>query len=256
MSLQARAQAAERAARQAGEMLRHHGRLQIREKAANDFVTEMDERSEKLLRETLLSQFPEDGFFGEEGGGEENVRGRWIVDPIDGTQSFMRGHHGYTVSIAYEQNGELAIGCVYAPDTDEMFLAVRGQGATLNGAPIHVSDIADPKHALVHLGYGHRVPKNFERTVKLLPDILARVSDIRRYGSAAYALCCLACGRSEIFFELGLKYYDVAAGAVILQEAGGRVGGWCEGDDCLRGGSMLATNGLLHSFMQDMLRGE
>ena len=134
---------------------------------------------------------PEDGFFGEEGRRRGNVRGRWIVDPIDGTQSFMRGHHGYTVSIAYEQNGELAIGCVYAPDTDEMFLAVRGQGATLNGAPIHVSDIADPARAGAS---GLRPPRaeELERTVKLLPDILARVSDIRRYGSAAYALCCLA----------------------------------------------------------------
>ena len=256
MTLREKALLAEKAARTAGEMLLNHPHTPARHKAENDFVTEMDVKSEELIRSILLDACPDDGFFGEEEGGNEIADGRWIVDPIDGTQSFMRGHHGYTVSIAYEQNGELAIGCVYAPDTDEMFLAVRGQGATLNGAPIHVSDIADPKHALAHLGYGHRVPKNFERTVKLLPDILARVSDIRRYGSAAYALCCLACGRSEIFFELGLKYYDVAAGAVILQEAGGRVGGWREGEDCLRGGSMLATNGLLHSFMQDMLRGE
>ena len=256
MTLQARAQAAERAARQAGEMLRHHGKMQIREKAANDFVTEMDERSEKLIREALLGQFPEDGFFGEEGGGDENVHGRWIVDPVDGTQSFMRGHHGYTISIAYELDGELVIGCVYAPDTDELFLAVHGQGATLNGAPIHVSDVADPKHALAHLGYGHRVPKNFERTMKLLPNILAHISDIRRYGSAAYALCCVACGRSEIFFELGLGVYDIAAGVVILREAGGRATGWEPDEDFLHTGNILASNGRVHDFMQGMLRGE
>ena len=253
MDIQSRADAAQKIAREAGEMLRHHGKIKIREKAANDFVTEMDVRSETMIREALLGQFPEDEFFGEEGGGARVSKGRWIVDPIDGTQSFMRGHHGYCISIAYEHEGALVLGCVYAPDTDEMFLAIRGEGATLNGQPIHVSDIADPAQALAHLGYGHRVTADRKRTMLLLPDLFDKISDIRRFGSAAYALCCVACGRSEIFFELGLKIYDIAAGIVIVEEAGGRIGGWLPDEDCRLTGNILATNTLLHDFMLEQL---
>lgn len=253
MDIQARAEAAQKIAREAGEMLRHHGKIKIREKAANDFVTEMDVRSENMIRDALLRQFPEDEFFGEESGGARVSRGRWIVDPIDGTQSFMRGHHGYCISIAYEHEGALALGCIYVPDTDEMFLAIRGKGATLNGQPIHVSDIAEPAQALAHLGYGHRVTADRERTTKILPGLFERISDIRRYGSAAYALCCVACGRSEIFFELGLKIYDIAAGVVIVEEAGGQISGWTTDEDCRLTGNILATNSLLHSFMLGQL---
>lgn len=128
MDWAARALAAERAARSAGEMLVHHGALRFTEKAENDFVTELDPKSEKMIREILLSEFPEDAFYGEEGGGAEHAHGRWIVDPIDGTQSFLRGQHGWCISIAYEYEGELVVGCVYAPDVDELFLAVRGKG--------------------------------------------------------------------------------------------------------------------------------
>ena len=145
-------------------------------------------------------------------------------------------------------DGEMQIGCVYIPDTDEMFCAIRGEGATLNGEPIHVSEIADPHQAIAHLGYGHRCKPDRDRTMRLLPGLFDRISDIRRFGSAAYALCCVACGRSEIFFELGLHIYDVAAGAVILREAGGRVTGWTADADW-REGQILATNGLLHDFM-------
>lgn len=253
MDIHARAEAAQAVARKVGQMLRHHGKLQVRAKADNDFVTEMDTKSEECIRGELLSRFPEDAFFGEEGGGETASNGRWIVDPIDGTQSFMRGHHGYVISIAYECEGQLVMGCVYMPDNDEMYLAIRGKGATMNGQPIHVSDIDNPRQAIAHLGYGHRVTADRERTMRLLPALFERISDIRRYGSAAYALCCVACGRSEIFFELGLHIYDIAAGIVILEEAGGRATGWIPGEDCKVTGNILATNGHLHDFMVEQL---
>ena len=253
MNLHARAEAAQRAAREAGEMLRHHGALNIRAKADNDFVTEMDVRSENMIRAALLGQFPDDEFFGEESGGASVSRGRWIVDPIDGTQSFMRGHLGWAISIAYEHDGELVIGCIYAPMLDELYLAIRGEGATLNGEPIHVSDISDPHQAIAHLGYGHRVVEDRCRTMAILPGLFEHISDIRRYGTAAYALCCVACGRSEIFFELGLYIYDIAAGLVILQEAGGRCSGWPGEGDCRQTGNILATNGHLHDFMTEQL---
>lgn len=253
MNLHIRAEAAQRAAREAGEMLRNRGNLNVRAKADNDFVTEMDVRSENLIRTALLGQFPEDEFFGEESGGASESRGRWIVDPIDGTQSFMRGHHGWAISIAYEHDGELVLGCIYAPEHDEMFLAIRGEGATLNGEPIHVSDISDPHQAIAHLGYGHRIIEDRRRTMALLPNLFDRISDVRRLGSAAYALCCVACGRSDIFFELGLHIYDIAAGLVIVEEAGGKCSGWPGEADCRFTGNTLVTNGILHDFMREQL---
>lgn len=254
MDIHARAKAAEAIARKAGEMLLHHGKLQVRVKADNDFVTEMDVRSESMIREALLGQFPEDGFYGEESGTTADAAGRWIVDPIDGTQSFMRGHHGYTISIAYEYKGELVLGCVYYPDCDEMFLGIRGEGSTMNGLPIHVSEISNPREALVHFGYGHRVVEDRLRMMKIFPNLLEKISDVRRYGSAAYALCCVACGRSEAFFERSLNLYDIAGGLVILEEAGGKSSGWPGEGHCTETGNVLFTNGLVHDFMLEQLK--
>ncbi|MDY3027208.1 MAG: inositol monophosphatase [Candidatus Faecivicinus sp.] len=254
MDFNARAAAAERAARAAGEMLLHHGSLRYKEKADNDFVTELDPKSEKMIRDILLGEFPEDAFYGEESGGETNAHGRWIVDPIDGTQSFMRGQIGWCISIAYEHEGELVVGCVYVPMVDEMFLAVRGQGATLNGKPIHVSPISDPHKAILHFGYGHRVPDSFKRFIALVPDLFHKISDVRRYGTAAYGLCTVACGRSDAFAELSLCIYDIAAAKVILEEAGGKMTGWANEADATITGNVVATNGLLHDFFLETLR--
>lgn len=253
MNLQARSQAAEAVARKVGEMLLNHGSFKISTKGANDFVTEMDVKSETMIREALLGQFPEDGFFGEESGATSPTAGRWIVDPIDGTQSFMRGHHGYAISIAYEYQGDLVFGCVYMPDNNEMFTAIRSEGAFLNGQPIRVSDISNPKEAIAHFGYGHRVEEDRRRIMKLLPGLLDNISDLRRFGSAAYALCCVACGRSDIFFERSLHLYDIAGGLVVLEEAGGKSSGWpCE-ESHLITGNVLFTNGHLHDFMLEHL---
>jgi len=254
MNIRIRAEAAQKAARQAGEMLRNHGKLSIRTKADNDFVTEMDVKSENMIREALLGQFPEDEFFGEESGGSCVSSGRWIVDPIDGTQSFMRGQHGWCISIAYEQNDELVMGCVYMPASDEMFVGIRGEGATLNGEPIHVSDITNPREAIAHLGFGHRVPANLDRTLALFPNLMRQISDVRRPGSAACDLCCIACGRADMGFELGLFIYDIAAGVVILEEAGGKVTGWTEDEDCRITGNVAASNGHLHDFLLKNLK--
>ena len=254
MTLNEKAALAERAARASGEMLEHHGAFKVRRKSENDFVTEMDYKSEALIREMLLTACPEDQFFGEESGGPSAAPGRWIVDPIDGTSNFMRGQRLYTISIAYEHDGILRIGCVYCPGTDELFLAVQGQGATLNGQPIHVSDtpLGD---AIVHLGFGHRVPENRERTLAMFPALLRSVSDVRRSGSAAYDLCCVASGRADAFLELGINLYDYGAGYVILTEAGGRFTGWLEGEDGLLSGNPLATNGRIHEALRAIIKG-
>ena len=254
MTILEKARLAERAARAAGEMLEHHGAFKVKRKSANDFVTEMDVKSEMLIRDMLLSACPEDQFFGEETGGATAAVGRWIVDPIDGTSNFMRGQRIYTISIAYEHDGVLMIGCVYCPGTDELFLAVKGEGATVNGKPIHVADTS-LSDAIVHLGFGHRIPANRERTLAIFPALTRAVSDVRRTGTAAYDLCCVASGRSDAFLELGLNLYDYAAGYVILTEAGGRFTGWEDGEDGVASGNPLATNGVIHEPLRDILLG-
>ena len=253
MTLREKAQLAERAARASGEMLEHHGSFKVRRKSENDFVTEMDLKSEQLLKQILLGACPEDEFFGEEMGGATRAQGRWIVDPIDGTANFMRGNRLYVISIAYEQDGELAVGCVYCPATDELFLAVRGEGATLNGHPIHVSEIDVLRNSLVHIGYGHRNPALLDETEPILLPLMRAVSDLRRSGTAAYDLCCVAAGRAEAYIEQGLSLYDYAAGYVILTEAGGRMEGWHPWQDPIRDGGLLAGNGRVNAAISAIL---
>jgi len=254
MTLMEKAALAEKVARASGDMLEHHGAFKVRRKSENDFVTEMDFKSEALIRDMLLSACPEDQFFGEENGGATSAVGRWVVDPIDGTVNFMRGERMYTISIAYEHDGILQIGCVYYPAADELFLAVRGHGATVNGHPIHVSN-TPIEDAIVHLGFGHRIPANRERTLSVFPALMQTVSDVRRSGSAAYDLCCVASGRCDAFVELGLNLYDFAAGYVILTEAGGRFSGWADGEDGIATGNLIATNGIIHEPLRHVLLG-
>lgn len=253
MTLREKAQLAEKAARTAGEMLLQNPHTPARHKSENDFVTEMDLKSEQLIRSILLGACPEDGFFGEEDGGNESAPGRWIVDPIDGTANFFKGELNYTVSIAYEQNGELVVGCVYCPPTDELWLAIKGEGATLNGTPIHVSDESVPRNSFLHMSFCHRVPWANEYVLECLKDITRCYSDLRRSGSAAYDLCSVAMGRCEGFFELYLHIYDVAAGIVILEEAGGMVSGWKKGTGAIETGHIIATNGKIHEHLRSLL---
>ncbi len=256
MTLEEKAALAEKTARRAGEMLRNDRQFHARLKGPHDFVTDMDERSEALIREALLSVCPEDSFYGEEGGGSDDEKGRWIVDPIDGTMNYIKGLPNYSVSIAYERDGKLVIGCVYVPDLDEMYLAIAGRGATLNGAPIHVSNESDFSRAVVAMSFSHRDPEDRARVMALLPRVTDRLNDLRRYGSAAMDLCFTACGRLEGFFERGIHIYDYAAGVVILREAGGVVTGWDVDEDGIRTGNILASNGILHEALRCALLGE
>ena len=253
MTLREKASLAEKAARSAGAMLEKHGSFKVREKSENDFVTEMDYKSEALIRDILLTACPEDQFFGEESGGATTGKGRWIVDPIDGTANFMRGQRAYAISIAYEQEGELVVGCVYCPGTNEMFLGVRGEGATLNGQPIHVSQISELRRAIVHIGFGHRNPEYLAETEPILFPLLRSISDLRRSGTAAYDVCTVACGRAEAFIEQGLSIYDYAAGWVILTEAGGSMQGWHPWQDPIAAGCLIAGNGLVNDQISAIL---
>jgi len=253
MTLREKAQLAEKAARTAGEMLLNHPHTPAHHKGENDFVTEMDLKSEQLIRSILLTACPEDSFYGEEGGGSEDAKRRWIVDPIDGTFNFFKGQLLYTVSIGYEENGELVIGCVYCPPTNELWLGVKGEGAYLNGERIYVSQQSNPRESLLQMSFCHRVDWANDYVMARMHALSRAYSDMRRSGSAAYDLCSIASGRSEGFFELCLHIYDIAAGVVILREAGGMVSGWRNGEDCLVSGNVIASNGRIHEHLRGML---
>ncbi len=248
MELREKLALAERTARAAGALLLSTRDFKVEQKAAHDFVTEMDMASERLIREALLSACPEDGFFGEETGKTAGSGGVWIVDPIDGTTNFIRGIPIYTISIGYQQHGELLLGAVYCPLLDEMFLGMKGQGATLNGQPIHTSNVSAAGDAIVGISFAHRNEDNKKRMAKVL-QLFNELDDVRRLGSAAYDLCCVAMGRFEAFVELGLNLYDIAAGVVILHEAGGRATGWPGEADCTVTGNVLAGNGTINGYL-------
>lgn len=253
MTLREKAMLAEKAARAAGEMLLSHPHTPAHHKAENDFVTEMDVASEKLIKSILLGACPEDGFFGEEEGESITAPGRWIVDPIDGTSNFFKGEPLYTISIAYELDGELVVGCVHCPPTGELWLAVKGEGATMNGEPIHVSDVEIPRESFLHMSFCHRVHWANDYVMERMHAITRAYSDMRRSGSAAYDFCSIASGRCEGFFELCLHIYDVAAGVVILNEAGGITTEWRKDKDFRVTGHVLASNGKIHEHLRGML---
>jgi myo-inositol-1(or 4)-monophosphatase len=248
----ARLDAARSAALAAGRVLlegREAG-VTVESKGLNDNVTDVDRRVETFISDFLGARFPGDAYLGEEHGGQSRgaagAAGRWIVDPIDGTQNFVRGIPDFVVSLAYEDPRRvLQVGVVYNPVRDELFAAVRGHGATLNGRPIRVSQTARPEEAITivaaPLRRHERAPAYFEA----LAHVFVRTFDIRRFGAGAQDLCYVARGRADAYFELGLKEWDIAGGMVILAEAGGRCRGVRDGEDPLATGNLLATNGLL-----------
>ena len=256
LSLEEKFELAKRAAQKAGAYLLNHRSFRVQAKAHHDFVTECDKASERMIREMILAECPEDDFFGEEYGETSGSGGRWIVDPIDGTTNFIKNLPMYTVSIAYEQGGVLQLGVVYCPPLNELYAAQRGKGATLNGERIRVSEISDPGDAVVSMGFAHRNPENARRTHGLLPALVRELSDLRRMGSAAYDLCCVASGRCDGFFELGIYLYDFAAGRVMVEEAGGKVTGWPGEADCNLTGNVIASNGLIHGRLEELLIGK
>lgn len=253
MNLQEKLELAERVAREAGRNLLRNRAFRVERKAKFDFVTEMDQRTERFIREALLGACPEDSFYGEEYGaaGDGASGGTWIVDPIDGTTNFIRDLPAYAVSIGYQLAGELVLGCVYWPVLDEMYLARKGQGATRNGAPIHVSNVAEADEAIVGISFCHRSGDDHARVMRLLNAM--SVGDVRRFGSAALDLCMVACGRQDAFVELGLELYDIAAGIVILREAGGSAEGWPGEEGCEVTGNVLAGNGLVNGYFAKMI---
>ena len=237
----------------AGELsLEYQGKLdtiEINRKSRRDLVTEADVAVEEFLVGKVKEKYPGHSIFGEESGSHAGQGGgekwRWVIDPIDGTNSFVWGQHFYSVSVALEKDGETILGAVYAPALGELFEAERGKGAFLNGKSIHVSKEDKLRNSMWATGFAcvrnDYEPNNLADFCKVLPEITA----IRRFGSAAVDLCYVACGRCEGFWELNLHVYDVAAGMIIAEEAGATITD-LSGKPMSDYKEIVCTNGLIH----------
>jgi myo-inositol-1(or 4)-monophosphatase len=258
---------AEACARAGGGILkeaRRRGPRAVREKAPNDFVTEVDTASEAAITALLRSRRPHDGLLAEEaatagsGGSEATSPGAasgigWIVDPLDGTRNFIHGFPAYAVSVAARGPKGLLAGAVYDPTRDELFSAGRGEGASLDGEPIRVTD-AEPRSALVGTGFPFRHSHLREAYLESFGRVSAAVSDIRRAGSASLDLAYVACGRLDGFWELGLSSWDMAAGWLLIEEAGGRVTDERGGGEVFERGHIVAGGAILHRALLELVR--
>lgn len=240
----------EEAARLGGAVIQDWvGRFEIRKKGLTDLVTQADLASQEAIRAAVLGVFPDHSLLGEEGvpDSEPRTEYRWILDPLDGTTNYAHGVPHYAVSLALERNGDVIVGAVYNPSLDECFTAAKGQGAWLNGRPIHVSNVTDMTEALAAVGFPYDVDRNSPDLLVFL-DVLCRCQAIRRTGSAALNLCYLAAGRFDLFWSYSTKIWDVAAGVLLLREAGGVVSSPTGGEFVLESGQFLAAaNQELHA---------
>lgn len=230
------------------------GRVEF--KGSVDIVTEMDRASESLITESLAEAFPEDSILAEEGTEtHEGNGGRWIIDPLDGTTNYAHGFPFFCVSIAYELGGEVTLGVVYNPMLDELFIAERGQGATLNGNAVRVSTTGALDTSLLATGFPYDIRTSENNNLDHFGEFAVRAQAIRRAGSAALDLCYVACGRFDGFWEMKLKAWDVAAASLIVTEAGGVVTDFSGGEFSIFGTECLASNGAVHEEMVSILGG-
>lgn len=235
-------------AREAGALLREYekNRPAFEMKGEFDLVTEADRRSEELVVRAIESRYPGHAILGEEGGDRAgNSEYRWYVDPLDGTTNFAHGFPVFNVSIGLEHKGELICGVIYDPTRDELFAAERGAGARLNGQPVHVSRAGHLEDSLVATGFPSR-KRHQNVNVHFFYQMAMITHGVRRPGAAAIDLAYVACGRLDAFWEFGLNPWDVAAGALLIEEAGGTVTDMHGEKWHLRSPHLLATNTLLH----------
>jgi myo-inositol-1(or 4)-monophosphatase len=238
-------------AREAGALLANFAerRIGFELKGEFDLVTEADRASEALIVERLRSHFPSHAILGEEGGDREGSSDyRWYVDPLDGTTNFAHGFPAFNVTMGLEHKGELIAGVILDPIRNELFMAERGSGAFLNGKRIQVSKAARIEDALVATGFPSR-KRHLNVNVHFYYQLAMMSHGVRRAGSAALDLAYVACGRLDAFWEFGLNPWDIAAGVLLIREAGGTCSDMYGGPFKIRNPHLLADNNLLHSGM-------
>jgi len=245
-----------RCARSAGSVILKHmdqlERLHVETKGKRDFVSEVDRMAEEKITSHLATAYPDHGILAEEsaprGTDNEFV---WIIDPLDGTTNFLHGYPEFAVSIAVARRGVLEHGVVYHPVADELFTASRGQGAQLNNRRIRCSKTSRMEMALLGTGFQVKHLDTMDRWMKIFRATIPRTSGIRRSGSAALDLANLACGRLDGFWELSLNPWDIAAGALLIREAGGLVSDFEGQQNFLDSGNIVAANPrLFNEFLQ------
>ncbi len=251
----------------AGELQQRpdRGSLTVRKKGAIDLVTEVDLAVETMFREVVGERFPDHAILAEELGASPGVsadgiaadghRYCWIFDPLDGTTNYAHGVPIYCSSLALEIDGRVDVAAVYDPSRKELFTAERGQGAFLNGARLSVSSAADVADSLLVTGFPYDIRSDAGEILGLFGEFILRSRAVRRLGSAALDLCWVAAGRFEGFWEQRLHAWDIAAGSLLVEEAGGRVTGMDGSRFEPRGVHILATNGHVHQEMLDAIAG-
>ena len=249
-----------RAAMLAGDLiLENLGKLSqkdINTKAASDFVTRVDRESEDLIISTIKKKHPSHYFLAEESVKDTITDDyRWIIDPLDGTTNFIHSYPVFSISIALEYKGKIILGLVYDPLREELFTAETGTGTFLNGQPVKTSSVNDLSNGLIATGFPFRKKNLLNSYMDLFKNIFNQVSDIRRAGSAALDFAHLACGRCDGFFELGLSPWDMAAGSILITEAGGLVSDFGGGMDYLTTGNIVAANPSLHDKLLSEVKG-
>ena len=231
--------------------------VRVSQKMANDFVTEVDHASENIIIDTLLGAYPDHGILAEESGstrGNPDAEAIWIIDPLDGTTNFIHGFPVYCVSIALQVKGRLEQAVVYDPTRNDLFTATRGRGAFMNERRIRVGKRTRLQECLLSTGFPFRPEDDFNTYLRLMGDMMQRTAGLRRPGAAALDLAYVAAGFSDGFFELGLQPWDMAAGALLITEAGGLVGNFTGEADFLQHRECLAGNPRIYAQMVAVLQ--
>jgi myo-inositol-1(or 4)-monophosphatase len=247
-----------RAARRAGEvMVRQMNQLEslnVVEKSRGDFVSQVDQAAEAAIIEIIRDHYPDHAILAEESGAAGDHEYQWIIDPLDGTTNYLHGFPVFSVSIAVARRGEIEHGVVYDPLRQEIFTASRGQGAQLDGRRIRVSKRTSLKPSLVATGFPYRANlKYIDRYMSMLRVVMLETAGVRRPGSAALDLCYVAAGRVDAFFEFGLQKWDIAAGALMIREAGGRISDFHGTDGYLDSGNVVAGNPKTYAALSKLL---
>lgn len=246
------------AARKAGDIaIRYMNRLDdidVRAKARNEFVTQVDHAAERAIIETIRARFPDHGFIAEESGRHEGSECVWIIDPLDGTTNYIHGFPVFSVSIALRVRNQLECAVVYDPCRQELYTGIRGGGAQLDGRRIRVSKQVGLEGALIGTGFPYRSNTRWlTHYMPMLQAVMEQTAGVRRPGSAALDLCSVAAGRLDGFFEFGLSIWDIAAGALLIREAGGMIGGLTPDGDFLDTGNVIAGTPKVYDVLGALL---
>ena len=230
--------------------------VRVSQKQVNDFVTEIDQASERIIIETLLTAYPDHGILAEESGsqhGNPNADHIWIIDPLDGTTNFIHGFPVYCVSIALQVRGKLEQAVIYDPTRNDLFTATKGRGAYMNERRIRVSKRVRLNECLISTGFPFRPEDDFNKYLRLMGDVMQRTAGLRRPGAAALDLAYVAAGFSDGFFELGLQPWDMAAGALLVTEAGGLVGNFTGDANYLEHKECMAASPRIYAQLVPLL---